>query len=100
MKYATWNLKFINNIGTGPEETALSNGVVLSAVWADGSPETGATILGKFEGTLTNLEAWNFTEISRSEAETLILSNHMDRPADTQAGLEEWTTEKAIATLD
>lgn len=100
MKYATWNLNFVDNVGTGPEDAALSNGVTLLAVWASGNPEDGATILGKFEGTLSGLETWNFTEITRSEAETLVVSNHVDRPQNSEAGLEEWTVEMAIATLD
>lgn len=100
MKYATWNLHFTDNLGTGPEETALASGVPLAAVWSSGNPEDGADILGKFDGTLSGLETWNFTEISRAEAEALVLSNHTDRPQNSEAGLEEWTAEKAIATLD
>jgi len=100
MKYATWNLHFTDNAGTGPEGTALADGIALIPVWADGNPEEGATILGKFTGNVSGLELWNFTEISRSEAEALVVSNHVDRPQNSEAGLEEWTVEMAIATLD
>lgn len=100
MKYATWNLVFTDGLGTGPEETAFLGGVSLRAVWTNGNPETGSTILGKYEGNPSGLEQWNFTEISREEAESLVLSNHVDSTARPEIGLAAWTEESALATLD
>jgi hypothetical protein len=100
MKYATWNLIFTDELGTGPEETAFLDGVSLHAVWTNGNPENGSTILGKYEGTPSGLEQWNFTEISREEAELLVLSNHIDSAARPEIGLAAWTQESALSTLD
>lgn len=100
MKYATWNLVFTDGLGTGPEEAAFLEGVSIRAIWSDGNPESGSTILGKFEGSVSGLEQWNFTEISREEAELLVLSNHIDSPARPEIGLAAWTEESALSTLD
>ena len=69
MKYATWILNFDDpNYGTGPEASIAEQGGSAEASITNGDITQGATILGYFTGEPTNLEAWNFTEITQAEA--------------------------------
>jgi hypothetical protein len=76
MKYATWNLRPIDDgFLDGPESSIVERGGSAESVWASGAVETGATILGKVSGNLDNLDLWNVTEVSRQEAESFIEAN-------------------------
>lgn len=100
--YGTWTLKFDfnSNLATGPEEQIRAQGIEVAPVWSDGSPENGGLILGKLSDSPTDLEDWNFIEVSRSEAESLIESSFVYMPANEEKGMEEYTLEKALAYLD
>ena len=98
MKFATWNLSHINdNYLDGPEATIVERGGSAQSIWTDGSVETGATILGKIEGDITNLERWNVVEVSRTDAEAFIEANFT--PFTNDRGFEQ-TLADALKALD
>lgn len=100
--YGTWTIHFNEDrtVGTGPEEEIRSQGIEVSAVWSDGSPEDGALILGKLSDVPVNVSQWSFSEVTRTEAEALISSNFVYMPANPEKYTEEYTIEKALAYLD
>lgn len=74
--FATWKLKPIDeNHLDGPEHVIVERGGSALPIWTNGAVESGATILGKVDGDLTGLDAWNFTEVTRTEAEAFITAN-------------------------
>lgn len=98
MKFATWNLRPINDTELdGPEATIAASGGSASAIWNDGPIEAGATTLGKFEGEPGDLSAWNFTEVSLAEATAFITDNFT--PFELPNG-DTVTLEEALTVLD
>lgn len=98
MRYATWNLSQIdNNYLDGPETKILEQGGLAQAIWSTGSVESGATILGKVQGDISNCARWNLTEITRIEAESFIQQNFV--PFTDAEGIEH-TLEDALKVLD
>jgi hypothetical protein len=98
MKFVTWNLRPIaDGYLDGPEETIVQRGGSAIAIWIDGSPENGASILGKVSGDTSGLEEWNVTEISKSEAEAFIEQNFT--PYVGEDGVER-TLADVIGVLD
>ena len=76
MTYATWNLRPIdNNYLDGPEATIVEQGGTAKAIWSTASLALEATILGEVSGDTNNLEAWNFTLLSKAEAIAFIKEN-------------------------
>lgn len=100
--YGTWSIHFNEDrtIGTGPEEEIRAQGIEVSAIWSDGSPETGALILGKLTGVPVNVFQWGFSEITKTQAQALIESTFVYMPANPEKNTEEYTIEKALAYLD
>lgn len=100
--YGTWNLNFSENVnsGTGPEEAIRLQGIEIYPVWSIGMPENGGLIVGKLSAIPENLEAWNFTEISKEEAASLIESTFIYTPEDTDRGIKEYTLNMALENLD
>jgi hypothetical protein len=79
VNYATWNLRKVSDdYLDGPESLIVDRGGSAQSVWADGAVETGATILGKVSGDLSNLSEWNVTAVTRQEAEAFIQSNFVE----------------------
>jgi len=75
MKYATWILSFDDpNYGTGPEASIAEQGGTAEGAYAEGDITNGARILGYFTGEPTDLEAWNFTELTEQEALDFVLA--------------------------
>jgi hypothetical protein len=71
MNYATWKLNFSDpNYGTGPEYKIAELGFAAEGAWVAGEIENGGTILGYVteEQDETELTAWDFTNITQSEA--------------------------------
>lgn len=98
MSYATWNLRIIDDTQLdGPESTIVERGGSAQSIWSNGQVETGATILGKVSGDLSNLSLWNFLVISREEAETFIGNNFTPY---VEADGHEITLEIALTILD
>jgi hypothetical protein len=74
--YATWNLRVVDDTQLdGPESIIIERGGSAESIWSNGQVETGATILGKVSGDISNLDLWNLTEVSRQEAESFIEAN-------------------------
>jgi hypothetical protein len=74
MKYATWKLNFSNsNYGTGPESAIVQQGGSASAGLQNDPDIQRATILGYFDGKPTNLEVWQFEELTQEEALNFVL---------------------------
>jgi hypothetical protein len=75
MNYATWKLNFTNsNYGTGPEPSIVEQGGTAEGSFAEGDITKGARILGYFTGEPTEVEAWEFTEITQQEALDFVLA--------------------------
>jgi hypothetical protein len=75
MKYATWKLNFDDpNYGTGPEPRVVKNKGTCEGAFAEGDVTKGARILGYFTGEPTEVEAWEFTEITQQEALDFVLA--------------------------
>jgi hypothetical protein len=92
VNYATWSLRNLGNgYLDGPETTIIEQGGTAEAVWSNGSVEDGGIVLGKFSGDLTNLEAWNFAEVSKDDAQSFIEANFAPqaRMDGTQSTLED-----------
>ncbi len=71
MNYATWKLNFINpEYGTGPEDKIAELGFGAEGAWVSGQAENGGIILGYVTEAQdeSELTAWQFTNISQSEA--------------------------------
>lgn len=69
MKYATWNLNFANaEYGTGPEMSVSEQGFFAEGAWTAGEVADGSLILGYYDGNPTNLQPWNFTEVTQEQA--------------------------------
>jgi len=75
MKYATWILNFDDpNYGTGPEASIAEQGGSAEGSFAEGDITQGARILGYFTGEPTEVEPWEFTEITQQEALDFVLA--------------------------
>jgi hypothetical protein len=75
MKYATWKLNFDDpNYGTGPEVSIIEQGGTAEGGLSHGNVTKGAKILGYFTGEPTELQAWDFTEITQQEALDFVLA--------------------------
>lgn len=71
MNYATWKLNFTDPAyGTGPEDKIGELGFAAEASWVNDEPENGGIILGYLTEPQdeSELTAWDFTNISESEA--------------------------------
>ena len=71
MNYATWKLNFTDpNYGTGPEHRIAELGFGAEGSWADGSVESGATILGYVTEPVdeSELTIWEVKNITQAEA--------------------------------
>jgi hypothetical protein len=98
MKYAIWKLRpILDNQLDGPEETIVQRGGLAVAIWTDGSPESGASILGKVSGDISALGEWNVTEVSKSDAVAFIQQNFT--PYVGEDGVER-TLADVIGVLD
>lgn len=75
MKYATWKLNFTDpEYGTGPEDSINAQGGTAEGAYPNGDVTQGALILGYFTGEPTDLEAWDFTELTEAEALAFVLA--------------------------
>ena len=77
MNYATWKLNFADpNYGTGPEDKIAELGFGAEGAWVSGQVENGGTILGYVTEPQdeSELTAWEFTNITQSEALDFCLS--------------------------
>jgi len=75
MKYATWVLNFDDpNYGTGPEASIVEQGGTAEGAYAEGDITNGARILGYYTGEPTELEAWNFINLTEQEALDFVLA--------------------------
>lgn len=89
MKYATWKLNFSNpDYGTGPEGAINAQGCSAEAAYVNGDVTQGAEILGYFTGEPTDLEIWNFTEITQEEALSFVLSFDETASIDTSGKIK------------
>ena len=71
MNYATWKLNFTDpEYGTGPEDKIAELGFGAEGAWVQGQVENGGTVLGYVTEPQdeSELTAWEFTNISQSEA--------------------------------
>jgi hypothetical protein len=71
VNYATWKLNFTDpEYGTGPEDKIAELGFGAEGAWVQGQVENGGTVLGYVTEPQdeSELTAWEFTNISQSEA--------------------------------
>lgn len=68
MKYATWVIDFDGKYGTGPEPYIAEQGGQADGHFTEGNILEGARILGYFTGNPSDLEKWQFTELTQQEA--------------------------------
>lgn len=71
MNYTTWKLNFTDpKYGTGPEDKIAELGFGAEGAWADGSVESGATILGYVTEPVdeSELTPWEVKNITQAEA--------------------------------
>jgi hypothetical protein len=75
MKYATWILNFSSsNEGTGPEASIAKQGFSAEGIYSNGDITNGGKIFGYFTGTPSNLQEWNFVELSQEQALDFVLA--------------------------
>jgi fructose-1,6-bisphosphatase/sedoheptulose 1,7-bisphosphatase-like protein len=69
MRYATWKLNYTDSLyGIGPEDSIIAQGGSAEGCISDAAVELGGTILGYFTGQPTDLDNWQFQEITQQEA--------------------------------
>jgi hypothetical protein len=85
VNYATWNLKFEGNYGTGPEQRITELGHHADGAWANAPVSDGGTIMGYLNAEIdpTELAEWNFQNLTQAEALAFCQTIRPDAYLDT-----------------
>jgi hypothetical protein len=98
MNYATWKLRAVDeSYLDGPESVIVEKGGTAKAIYASGDVTKNGIVLGLVSGDVSGLDDWNFTTLSRAEAEAFIEANFVE-PQESDA--RQVTLQDALKSLD